>query len=173
MPDPTYYLIVLGESPPLPPGTRFGRGELIGKITGLVGILTPILLIGAGGMGKNDFARIDGPFVVISFQLREPISLVVFQKSPRGDRKPEDLAPPPRSFLPSKEMFITLGNAESSLDPQGADGRGIYAIVGELNQFSNICLCIKSRITTPSDCKRLDVPALSLDAARRLLPHLR
>ena len=36
----------------------------------------------------------------------------------------------------------------------------------EPSRFNSICLCVASRITTiPPDCKRLDIPTLSVDAA--------
>ena len=50
------YSSIPGESPPPAPRVCFGRDELIEKIVGLAETLTPIALIGAGGIGKTSIA---------------------------------------------------------------------------------------------------------------------
>ena len=161
--------------------TFFGRDKLIKKIVHLAEDLCPIALIGASGIGKTSIAQVILHHDKIKQRFGHGHCFIPCDKFPpsrahflrqlsnavgAGVKKPKDLSPL-RAFLSSKEMLIILDNAESMLNPQGTYGQEVYAVVEKLSRFSNLCVLITSRVSTiPPDYKLLDIPPLSMNAAR-------
>jgi len=124
---------------------------LVEEIIDLAENLVPIALIGAGGIGKTSIALTVLHHDRIKQQFGHHRRYIRCDRR-RGRRRPRGSSPPARTSVLKEE--------EDSPGECGA-----YSGVEELCQFNNIWTCITSRIFTPPDCKRLDVPALPMDAA--------
>ena len=75
-----------------------------------------------------------------------------------------------RKTASSWQFYITIGsNSGLAVTVDSSVARrcnGVYVVVKELSWFDDLCTWITSRISTsPSDCKYLDVPALSMNVA--------
>jgi hypothetical protein len=142
--------------------------------------LTPIALIGAGGIGKTSIAltvlhhhRIKQRFgenrrFIRCDQFPATVTHLLNRLSKvtgAGVENPEDLTP--------LSVPIFKGDAHRPRQrrihsrPTGNGRREDLRLVEELSRLETICLCITSRISTvPPECEIIDVPTLSTNAAR-------
>jgi len=135
---------------------------LIKKIVGFAERLTPIALVGTGGIDNTPatftvprddrFKKPFGDDHRFTHRDKFPTFLTHF---PRRRSKtvgacienPEDLTPL-RPFLSSQNVSIVLDNAEPVLDPLATGAQEIYTVAEELYPLSNIYLSLTSLTST-------------------------
>lgn len=173
----------LSELAPSAPSDCFGRDEFIEEVVDLACDFTPIALVGPKGIGKTYIARtvLHHPHVIKKFgedrrfihydpSLASPACfLAKFSRViGAGVDNPQDLGPL-RHFLYSRKILIVIDQVESILDSEGKDSEEIYSMLDELADFTNLSICLTSRVRkAPDDYSYLEIPTLSEEGASNL-----
>jgi hypothetical protein len=132
--------IPLGESSPPAPGDRFGRDDLIEKLVGFAEDLKPSLSSAQGGLGRPLLPSQSSATIGLKNDLAKTVDL----SAVTNFRLPALISLPDSPGISAEE----------------------HSVVEELCQYKTIPLLITSRVTTvPPRCRRLEIPALSMEAA--------
>lgn len=144
------------------------------KIVSLAENLRPLALIGPGGIGKTSISLNVLHYDRIKQRFGDNRRFIRYdQFSSSCAHLPNHISEAigvgvenPKS-LTSLRQFLSQRETPIVLDPWGVGAEKIYPVLEELSQLDNVCLCITSRISTvPPDCETLEIPTLSIDAAR-------